>query len=357
MPRVELTASGVLTELQEFEQQFARSLETARTCESVSIGATPRAPLFVLDGVTLYRYQSAAQTPNGALLIVYALVNRPDMADLEPGRSLVQALIQRGFDVYLVDWGRPSGADRLRSLDDHVSHYLDACVDFLRAHLSVAAITLLGICQGGTLATIYAALYPHKVARLTTTVTPIDFHTPDDLLSHLIREVDIERLVASSGNIDGDVLNWLFLALKPYRLLQQKYVNFLRHAGDAHAFATFMRMEQWIFDSPALAGRACLEFAKHLYQGNELVRGTFRLGGKAVDLGALTMPILNIYARDDHLVPPAASRALGQLVNSNDYTERELRGGHIGIYVSLREPLSVPNVIEEWMTARRRSAR
>jgi polyhydroxyalkanoate synthase len=345
-----------LTELQEFQRQLARGLETARTLESVSIAVTPRESIFALDGIALYRYQSDAQAPNGALLIVYALVNRPDMADLEPGRSLIQALIQRGFDVYLIDWGRPNGADRLRGLDDHVSRYLDTCVDLLRERLSIAAITLLGICQGGTLATIYAALYPHKVARLITTVTPIDFHTPNDVLSHLIREVDIERFVASSGNVSGEVLNWLFLALKPYRLLQHKYIHFLRHANDAQAFATFMRMEQWIFDSPALAGRACLEFAKHLYQGNELVRGMFRLGGRAVDLGALTMPILNIYARDDHLVPPAASRALGQVVKSIDYTERELRGGHIGIYVGLQAPLSVPNVVEEWTIARRGTA-
>jgi polyhydroxyalkanoate synthase len=173
------------------------------------------------------------------------------------------------------------------------------------------------------------------------------------MLSHLVRRIDIDRMLLSCGNVSGDFLNGLFLSLKPYRLTQQKYLRFLEQLGDAEAVAMFLRMEQWIFDSPALAGRACGEFARDFYQGNKLVQGEVLVGGRRVDLAAITMPVLNIYARDDHLVPPAASKALGAVVGSRDYTEVELPGGHIGVYVGLKSPRSVPSAVSEWMSVRR----
>ena len=100
-----------------------------------------------------------------------------------------------------------------------------------------------------------------------------------------------------------------------------------------------------------MAARACGEFARDFYQGNKLVKGELRLGGQSVDLKKITMPVLNIYARDDHLVPPAASQALRALVGSSDYTEVELAGGHIGVYVGLKSPRSVPVAVAEWMAA------
>src|SRR3546814_6028819 len=67
------------------------------------------------------------------------------------------------------------------------------------------------------------------------------------------------------------------------------------------------------------------------------------------------MPVLNIYAEQDHLVPPAASKRLKDLVGSQDYSELSFRGGHIGIYVSSRAQKEVPGTIHEWLAERSRS--
>ena len=350
MPRLELKIDAVTRELADFQDGVQRGLGVLRQIGEVRVGATPRSVIFELEGVRLYRYGAAQASAGGTpLLIVYALVNRPEMADLQADRSLIAALMARGFDVYLIDWGYPGGADRMLGLDDYINRYIDGCVEHLLARLQRPSLPLLGICQGGTLSVCYAALYPHKVARLITTVTPIDFHTPQDMLSHLVRRIDVERLVESCGNISGDFLNGLFLSLKPYRLTQQKYLRFVEQLADASAVAMFLRMEQWIFDSPALAARACSEFARDFYQGNKLLRGEFELAGRAIDLRAINMPVLNIYARDDHLVPPAASRALREAIGTTDYTEVELAGGHIGVYVGLKSPRSVPAAVADWM--------
>jgi len=342
MPRLALTTLSIQQELAEFARHVAGGLGALRAAGDLRPGVTPRTAVLRVDGVVLYRYGRQPAADAQPLLIVYALVNRPEMADLEAGRSLVAGLIAGGFDVYLIDWGYPTGAERLLGLDDYVNRYLDACVEHLRERLGLAALPLLGICQGGTFSACYAALNPHKVSRLVTTVTPIDFHTPDDMLSHLVRHIDVDALVASCGNVSGDLLNALFLSLKPYRLLQQKYLRLLEQLDDRAAVAAFLRMEHWIFDSPALTATACREFARDFYQANRLARGELRLRN-------LTMPVLNVYARDDHLVPPAASRALGGLIGTAAYTEAAISGGHIGIYVGGRSSGGVATLVQRWM--------
>ena len=83
-----------------------------------------------------------------------------------------------------------------------------------------------------------------------------------------------------------------------------------------------------------------------------LVTGGARIGDEEVHLGLVEMPVLNIYAEQDHLVPPDASRALRDLVGSEDYTELSFKGGHIGIYVSGRAQKEIPDTIHGWLAQR-----
>src|SRR3546814_1914985 len=103
---------------------------------------------------------------------------------------------------------------------------------------------------------------------------------------------------------------------------------------DKRKVEDFLRMEKWIFDSPDQAGEAFRQFVKQFYQANGFVNGGIVIGDREVHLGLVEMLVLNIYAEQDHLVPPAASKRLKDLVGSQDYSELSFRGGHIGIYVS-----------------------
>ena len=76
------------------------------------------------------------------------------------------------------------------------------------------------------------------------------------------------------------------------------------------------------------------------------------IGDRRVDLEKVTMPVLNVYATQDHLVPPAASKALAECCGSRDYSEFSFKGGHIGIYVSARAQREVPTTIASWLLAR-----
>ncbi len=348
MPAIELSWDELSAEVAAWEKKLASGHASLRDAADAKPGASPREHVFRAGKADLYRYRPLRENVQAVpTLIVYALVNRPAMADLERERSLVRGLLEHGVDVHLIEWEDPSNLDCGRTLGDYVERDLGACVEWLDRG---GGINLVGICQGGTFSLCYSALHPARVRNLVTTVTPVDFHTPQDMLSRWLRYVDLDLLGA--GNVAGDALNGLFLMLKPMRLMQQKYVGLVDQLGEPSAVATFMRMEQWIFDSPDLAASAVREFAQACYRDNRLVKGGLCIGGRAVDLRAITMPVLNIFAVEDHLVPPAASRVLKDLVASADYTELEMPGGHIGIYVGNRSRKLVAETIAKWLEQR-----
>jgi polyhydroxyalkanoate synthase len=254
--------------------------------------------------------------------------------------------------VYLIDWGYPDPSDRYLSLDDYINGYIRRCVDVVAKRHGVDKINLLGICQGGAFCICFTSIYPGKVKNLITMVTPVDFHTADNMLSHWTRGMDVDLLVDTLGNMPGELMNWCYLTLKPYRLNLQKYMGLLDILDDKTEVESFVRMEKWIFDSPDQAGEAFRQFIKDFYQGNKLIEGGLSIGDKPVDTKNIKMPVLNIFAEQDHLVPPSASRPLKNVIGTKDYTELAFKGGHIGIYVSGRAQREVPTAIHDWLSKR-----
>jgi polyhydroxyalkanoate synthase len=327
--------------------------------KDIEVGVSEKEIVYQEDKVILYHFKPQVEQPFAVpLLMVYALVNRPFMVDLQEGRSLVANLLKLGLDVYLIDWGYPSRSDRWLTLDDYLNGYVNNCVDFIRKKHGLDKINLLGICQGGTFSLCYSSIYLEKVKNLITMVAPIDFRMTNSLLNMrggctLGKEaLDIDLMVDALGNIPGDFLNLEFLMLKPMQLGYQKYLDFPEIMDSEDKLLNFMRMEKWIFDSPDQAGEAYRQFMKDFYQENKLIKGEVKIGDKSVNLANLTMPILNLYAEKDHLVPPESSLALEQYITTKDYTVKSFPVGHIGMYVSGKVQRDLPPTIVDWLKAR-----
>ncbi|MGH8557599.1 MAG: class III poly(R)-hydroxyalkanoic acid synthase subunit PhaC [Methylococcales bacterium] len=349
------TPQKAFEEFQKFQTNLAKSLKNLSEIGEIESGVTPREAIYKEDKLVLYRYQPGGEKKLNPipLLIVYALVNRPYMADLQEDRSTVKGLMDAGQDVYLIDWGYPDQADKFLNLDDYINGYIDRCVNVIRKQHRVEKINLLGICQGGTFSLCYSAMHPDKIANLVTMVTPVDFKTDDNMLSRWAQGIDVDKAVDAMGNLSGDMLNHTFVSLKPMRLTGQKFLDMVNILADPKQAKNFMRMEKWIFDSPDQAGQAYREFLNYFFKQNRLIEGGLKIGEHDVDLKNITMPVLNVYATLDHLVPPLASKALKSLVSTEDYQEIEFPGGHIGIYVSGRAQKEIPPAIGKWLEARR----
>jgi polyhydroxyalkanoate synthase len=342
-----------MRELVDFSQKFAAGIPALQAAAGVEVGCSDKEAVFRDDKITLYRFKPIAK-PAGVtpVLISYALVNRPYMMDLQADRSLIRRLLEQGLDVYLIDWGYPDGADRFLDLDDYINGFLDRCVQFVLDQHGIDKVNLLGVCQGGTFSLCYSALHPERIKNLVAMVTPVDFKTPENLLSKWAQDMDVDAVVDSGGNVSGEMLNVAYVSLMPFRLMQQKYVSLVDILGDPKQVENFMRMEKWIFDSPDQAGDAFRQFTKWFFQENRLIKGTVELGGEKVDLKKISMPVLNIYGRQDHLVPPSASIPLANHVGTQDYTAFEMDVGHIGMYVSGKSQKQLPETIAKWLKDR-----
>lgn len=345
-------------ELTALNQKLTHSLETLNRLNRIDVGQTPCHELYREDKLRLYYYPPDydSQAPHAPakppILIVYALVNRPYILDLQPDRSLIRSLQKQQIPIYLIDWGYPDIGDRYLDLNDYINGYLDRCVEQALSHSRTEKLNLLGVCQGGTLSLCYTAIYPDKIRNLITMVTPVDFHTDDNLLRHLTAQINIDLAVEIYGNIPGQLLNNLYRSLMPMKLGLQKQMELPERLTDADAAMNYLRMEKWIQDCPDQAGEAFREFIKVFFQDNRLLKGPFHIGQHPVDLKKITHPLLNIYGRRDHLVPPSASRALLGLCGTQFYQELELDTGHIGLFVSRKAQQVIPHKLTEWLSER-----
>lgn len=346
-------------ELTDINRKIVEGMRTLSTLQhdDVEVGTTPKEPVYREDKLTLYRYTPVVDKPFPIPVIIsYALVNRPAVADLQPDRSLVRNLVEQGIDVYLIDWGYPSRADRWLNLGDYVNGYIDNCVDVVRERTGLDKVNLLGICQGGTMSLCYTSLHPEKVKNLTVMVTPVDFHATEGsergLLNQWGGSLDVDLMVKALGNVPGEFMNFGFLMLKPLQLNIQKYTDMIDMMGDEKKLLNFLRMEEWIFDSPDQAGEMFRTFISEFFQQNKLIKGEVEIDGEKVNLKNINMPVLNIFAEQDHLVPPVSSRALENYVGTKDYTVKPFPVGHIGMYVSGKAQRDLAPTIASWLKER-----
>ena len=358
---IQIDPQEALNEMLDLNNKVMKGVETLSHLreKDISTGVSDYEVVYTDDKLQLYHYLPLVKKPfKIPVLISYALVNRPYMADLQENRSLIRNLLNLGLDIYLIDWGYPGREDRWLTLDDYINGYIDDCVDVIRERHGLDSINLLGICQGGTFSLCYTALHPDKIKNLITMVTPVDFKQPAGLLNTWVgcagdtSLMDVDLMVDAMGNISGDFMNYGYLMLKPFELTTQKYLALAQIVDDEDKLMNFLRMEKWIFDSPDQAGETWRQFVKDFYQDNKLIKAEVQIGDTCVDLKNITMPVLNLYAEYDHLVPPPSSMALEKYVGSDDYTGQLFPTGHIGMYVSGKVQKTLPPTILDWLKER-----
>lgn len=333
----------------------------AASLAGVEIATTPSDVVWRDGKVSLRRYRAGAvrKAPLGPLLIVHGLFGRQTITDLEPDRSLVCRLLEAGCDVWVIDWGSPSRADHKLDFTDYAEFWLGDALEVIREVTGRARTALLGICQGGVFCLCHAARHPEAVAGLALAVTPVDFHAdaedPDPghgVLNLWIRNLGqelVDEVLAERGNLPGGLTGSVFEQLSPVRRAGKYGSDLLALADDPDGLMTFLRMEKWLSDRPDHPGAAARQWLVDLYGENALVRGRFEIEGAPVNLASIDCPVLNIVARDDHIVPNPCSLALGGRTSSRDYRVLRVPAGHIGVFVSDKARSVVAPAIKEWL--------
>ncbi|UCG68495.1 MAG: class III poly(R)-hydroxyalkanoic acid synthase subunit PhaC [Thermoplasmata archaeon] len=326
-----------LNDFQNMQRRIIKASELLMNPPDIDVGTAPCDVVYQEGKMKLLHYHpKVKKTHDVPLLIIYALINKPYILDLQPDRSVIRTLLSEGFDIYMIDWGTPTEADRFMTLDDYVNWYINDAVDFIREKHDMDSISLLGYCMGGTLSVMFTAIHPEKVRNFIVMAAPLDFKSDPGLLKLWSKKeyFDADKLVDIVGNVSGEFLNFGYLLLDPVNNLYSKYLKFIDKVDDDEFVKMFFRMEKWINDGIPVAGEAFREFISKLYQENQLVNNQLRLNGYKVDLKKIDMPLLSLVAKYDHLVPPESSMSFNDLVGSKDKKMMVFPTGHIGLSVS-----------------------
>jgi polyhydroxyalkanoate synthase subunit PhaC len=316
---------------------------------------TPYDVVYQGGKVSLRHYRPAERRHKTPLLIVYALIKRPFVLDLQPGKSVVESLLNQGFELYLIDWIPPTAADTWRGFDAYVNDDLANAVRAVQVSEGVEEVSLLGYCFGALLSLLYAALHPEYVKNLLTLTAPFDLgnrELPVYRLMDGMSDASIDLITKIYGNCPAWMVNSGFTAMAPVHHAIDKYVGRYRNAerdGYAEMFELF---ERWMQSDVPLAGQIFRELVKEIFKRNALVKGEFTVGGERVNLRRIICPLFNVVADFDDVVHPASSLGLPEFVGSEDKRNLTFPTGHLGAVVSAGAMTKMWPQISSWLANR-----
>jgi class III poly(R)-hydroxyalkanoic acid synthase PhaC subunit len=315
------------------------------------IGHTPRTEVWRKNKSVLWHYPAKQKMYGIPLFFIYSLFNKPYILDIAPKASVIEGLTNRGYDVYLLDWGTPGYEDKNIGLDTYIQKYLRTAVKRAIRHSGEEEITLVGYCLGGTIAAIYASIAEEPIKNLIVATVPIDFSTlagPGKWAEGLRNgDINVDRLVDVYGVIPSSYVEAMFRAVSS-PIYFSHYTMLLNRADDQRYVDKWRRMNKWTTDHVSFAGEAFRQLTNDLFKENKLVKGELMIGNKYADLNNIKSNLFVISSTNDNLVLEPQSLPIMDLVSSKDKTYKLVEAGHVSL--ALTGLFAV--VVDEWASAR-----
>lgn len=326
------------------------------TTGDAKVGVTPREVVWTHRGTTLYRYRSSRRAYAVPLLLVFALINRPEIFDLRPGGSLIEYLLDEGFDVFLVDWGVPDDEDADTGFEEYVCDELEWAIrEALRASRA-EELTLVGWCMGATMAAMHCGLEresPTPVRNMVLLTTPVDGRGTVYAALSDPDAFDAERVAGYWRSIPGGAIDFTNKLLKPVTNFWTTYRRLGESVGDGTVRRdAYQSMAKWVADNPPFPGKAFSQWLAWLYHDDALISGRVELRDRRVDLGRIDQNLLVVTAASDHIAPRAGTMPIFDLVSSGDVTHIDRPGGHIGLIAGSGARKEIWPEIADWLAER-----
>jgi len=336
--------------------RFRNGIKYAAGIDRPGLGLTPKDTVWSYDKMELWRYRSDQRRFKTPVLMVMSLVSRSYIFDLRPGNSLVEHMLKRGLDVYVLDWGVPDHLDADNSMSTYIDDYLPRAVDAICRTSDVDEITMNGYCFGGVLALLHVAAHGEPIKNMITMATPVDTNAmgPMSAMTAYGR-IDPETMIGEDGNVPASVIEDGFKLLKPTAEIAD-YVNLWDNMWNDEFMESYQAMTGWARDQIPFPGKAFVENVELLNRQNLLKTGVVPIGGRDVRLADITCPFLSIIGEKDHIVPIAGAQSLPDLVGSEDKQELIVRSGHVGLFVGRTAQKNTLPPMCDWIEARSEKA-
>ena len=271
-----------------------------------NLAVTPGKVVFQNELIQLIQY--APTTPEvyeRPLLIVPPWINKYYILDLTPEKSFVKWTVEQGFTVFLVSWVNPDARLAQKTFEDYMREGIIAAVDAINRQTASRQINALGYCVGGTLLAstlaYMAAKDDDRVASATFLTAQVDFSEAGDLLVFIddTQLKALEEMMSEQGYLDGSRMAAVFNMLRPRDLIWPYVVNNYLLGKKPFPFDLLF----WNADSTRLPAANHAFYLREFYHLNRLSKGEMVLGGVRLDLGRVSIPIYELFTKEDHIAP------------------------------------------------------
>ncbi|MBA4179263.1 MAG: poly-beta-hydroxybutyrate polymerase [Anaerolinea sp.] len=340
----------------EIERTIQRSIKGLEYVASgdPAVGLTPKDVIYSRGTLKLYHYRPMAdEVYRVPVLLVMSLVSKPYILDLTPGQSLVEFLLKRGFDVFMIDWGAPRTEDKRLRLEDYVLDFIPDCIARVRETSGEPDVSVVGYCMGGILASMYASLHPDGPTKnLVCFTTPVNMDGMTLMRQWCDRRYfDVDRIVDTLGNVPPELLSASFDMLRPISQAVGR-IRLWDNMWNDEFVKSHRMFDRWANDQIPFPGECFRQTTRELMWENKLYKGRFELAGRRVDLGTIRVPFLHVMAEHDHIVPYEAARVLVPMVGSEDKRELVIKGGHVSLVAGGNAIYRLWPQLDSWLAER-----
>jgi polyhydroxyalkanoate synthase subunit PhaC len=317
------------------------------------LGTTPKDVIWRRDRAELWRYRGGPIRYGPPVLFVHSLVSRSYIMDLRSGSSTVEFLLDRGFDVSMLDWGVPDERDADNTIETYVDEYLPAALAALQHETGCDEVTLVGYCLGGTFAILYAAGEDARVRNLVLLASPMDYAEMGAMVAAVLDgRLDPDEIVDETGNVPADVLYAAFFMQAPTTGIA-RYATLLENLWNDEFVEAWQAMGQWSREQVPFPGAAMGQVVEQLVRRNVLMTGTMPLNGRTVDFANVRANVLNAVAERDNVVPLAAAEPASRLVGDpGRRDELRLSGGHVTFFAGRYARAHTLPALTSWLVDR-----
>ena len=259
------------------------------------------------------------------------------IVDYSLEQSQMRTILAAGLErAYTLDWIGATASTKNATIDDYLD-VIDRSIDHMGA-----PVNLIGDCQGGWLATIYAARRPEHVNTLTIAGAPVDFHAGEPVIHAALTSLApggnlgfYRGLVAAGGGVlRGEQMLAGFIGLQPDNEIARQ-MQLLANINDPAHVERYQEFEDWFKYTQAIPGDFYLWIVEHLFRDNELVAGKLEVGGEPVDLRRIACPLNLLAGATDHITPPDQVFALTDFASTprDEIVRDTTAGGHLGLFM------------------------
>jgi polyhydroxyalkanoate synthase subunit PhaC len=323
------------------------------------LAVSPGEVVFRTPVFELIQYQPQTPTVRCVpLLMIPPTINKYYIADLAPGRSIVEYLVASGQQVFMMSWRNPGAEAANWGLDTYGQAVLDA-MDAVERITSTDRSALMAFCSGGivtamVLARLAATGHADRVVAAALAVTVLD-QAEAGTTSALLDRRTAKRAIAKSarkGYLDGAILAEVFAWLRPNDLVWNYWVNNYLAGKSPPPFDILY----WNADTTRMPAELHHDFIEMALTNALVEPGAAVLLGTPIDLSAVGMDTYVIAGIADHLCKWQACYQTTQLLGGRSRFVLST-SGHIASLINppgnpkatWRSATDTPSDPEEWL--------